>query len=76
MFDSIFQDVSDQVSAAVKVGVAATGQVAKIGAQAVSAAPKIIEEHVGFVQGLGQTVEEHRGVVTQVILGLEKIGKK
>lgn len=55
---------------AVKIGMNATHEAARIGVNVVSAAPKILEEKAQFVQGLGKTVEEHGGRVKQVIFSL------
>lgn len=60
-------DVSDAVAGAAKIGLDATQEVARIGIQAASAAPNILNQKLELAQGLGKTVSDTSGLVQQAL---------
>ena len=59
-------DISDTVEGAVKVGLDATQEAARIGINAVSVAPQILNQKFELVQGIGKTVSDTSGLVQKV----------
>ena len=66
---NIFQgEITDAVAGAAKIGLDATQEVARIGIQAASAAPSILNQKLELAQGLGKTVSDTSGLVKKVFL--------
>ena len=64
---NIFQgEITDAVAGAAKIGLDATQEVARIGIQAASAAPSILNQKLELAQGLGKTVSDTSGLVKKV----------
>ena len=61
-------EISDAVAGAAKIGLDATQEVARIGIQAASAAPSILNQKLELAQGLGKTVSDTSGLVKKVFL--------